>query len=456
MRSVSMRLIQAAALALLAVIPLAPGPAKAQAGRGSPISLEVDEGTTLRLASAASNVFVANPEVADIQVPTDNTVLVVGRKPGATSVIALGEGGREIGRWLVRVVHPLTQLRGEVRARFPTVDVQFVSTPRGIIVGGRVDTPEEASSIMAIAGGFVENANQLINQLTVGGSVQVQLRVYIAEISRNVDERYGVNWQGFFRPGIFRFGLLTGREALNEVGAPIAAGADILLGGVTSANGRVNVDAVLDLLAEEGLATVLAEPTLTAISGQSASFISGGETPVPLRSDDGITVEYKQYGIRLDFTPTVLSADRISIAVRPEVSDLSERGAITLDGFRIQGVQVRRVETTIELASGESFAIGGLLQSSGTDTNRRLPGVGDIPLLGRLFQTRTFRSNESELVVIVTPFIVRPNAPNAVQLPVPPQAAGPVQRMLVRTLPGGGGDPTNAPPLLGAAGFMFR
>ena len=169
------------------------------------------------------------------------------------------------------------------------------------------------------------------------------------------------------------------------------------------------VNAAIDALAEEGLVNVLAEPNLTALSGETASFLAGGEFPIPIdNGNNGLTIEFKEFGISLAFTPTVLSADRISLKVRPEVSDLSEKGAITVNGLVIPALATRRAETTVELGSGQSFAIGGLMSSDIQNRLSKYPGLGDLPVLGALFRSTRFQSNETELVILVTPYLVRP------------------------------------------------
>ncbi len=174
-------------------------------------------------------------------------------------------------------------------------------------------------------------------------------------------------------------------------------------------NGNDTVNAAIDALAEEGLVNVLAEPNLTALSGETASFLAGGEFPIPIdNGSNGLTIEFKEFGISLAFTPTVLRADRISLKVRPEVSDLSEKGSITVNGLVIPGLATRRAETTVELGSGQSFAIGGLMSSDIQTRLSKYPGLGDLPVLGALFRSQRFQSNETELVIIVTPYLVRP------------------------------------------------
>ena len=237
----------------------------------------------------------------------------------------------------------------------------------------------------------------------------------VAEVSREVTKLFGINWEGIFSPGDFLFGLATGRAFTTAGGLPVpacrptpAASATRLSGSYS--NGDVSVNGIIDALEREGLVNVLAEPNLTALSGETASFLAGGEFPVPVGQDDNnnIEIQFKQFGVSLAFTPTVLSAGRISMRVRPEVSDLSDKGAIKLNDLVIPALSTRRAETTVELGSGQSFAIGGLISNSTRNNLDKVPGLGDLPVLGTLFRSTRFQRSESELVIIVTPYLVAP------------------------------------------------
>ncbi|MGI9510340.1 MAG: type II and III secretion system protein family protein, partial [Geminicoccaceae bacterium] len=248
----------------------------------------------------------------------------------------------------------------------------------------------------------------------VGAPTQVHLRVRVAEVSREVIKEFGINWEMLFNSGNFTFGFASGRDLVSSGGtifrSPANAGGNapgIGFGNYTS--GSASVSTAIDALAEEGLVTVLAEPNLTALSGETASFLAGGEFPIPVASDDSeIEIEFKEFGISLAFTPTVLSRNRISLRVRPEVSELSDNGAITINGLTIPALATRRAETTVELGSGQSFAVGGLLSNDVQNTVSKFPGLGDLPVLGTLFRSQRFQTNETELVILVTPYLVNP------------------------------------------------
>lgn len=427
---------------------------------GAPISVDVDEGQILRLDRAAKQVFVANPDIADIQVPQARTILVLGKKPGRTTIIALDEHGGAIVRTTVVVNNSLNAIQERLNFDYPRLDISVESTPTSLIVAGKVETPEQAHGVIELVKAYAPDPAKVVDRLSVTSEVQVHLRVHVAEMSRQVVNDFGINWQAVFKSGSNVLGLLSGRSSVSDTLSAVTRRTDgsttdnALYGGI--GGGAYSINAVLDLLGQEGLASVLAEPTLTAISGQTASFLAGGEIPVVTNSAlNGVTVTYKEYGIRLNFTPTVLSHDRISLNVRPEVSQLTDIGAVTTGSITIPALSTRRVDTTVELGSGDSFIIGGLLQNTRNNKNSRVPGLGDIPILGKLFQSQNFQNDESELVVMVTPFIVQPTKPKA--MAVPNQATrtdGVVERLMTGNR-GEGTAPQPAARLYGFAGFVF-
>jgi len=439
----------------------------------SVLSLDVDEGEVIRLVRPAAQIFVANPEIADIHAPQRQTVLLLGKKPGRTTVIALDDRGGEIARYAVEVRPELGVLRERLSRDYPQLDVHVDGTSTSIIVSGKVDTPDQAHGVVELIKAYVPDPAKIVDRLSVSSEVQVQLRVHVAEMSRQVVSQYGINWQTVIRYGQNAFGLLTGRQAINLPGTSSSGSSssavpltgpintitplgnnDTLFGGLST--GTMTIDAVLDLLDQEGLATILAEPNLTAISGQTATFLAGGEIPVVTSTTLGSTnVTYKEYGIRLQFTPTVMSHDRISLSVRPEVSQLTSVGSVTLNGITIPALTSRRVDTTVELGSGDSFVIGGLLENDRNNTNDSLPGLGDIPILGKLFQSKNFQMNESELVVLVTPYIVAPTKPNELAVPSRPSRADSNFGKVISGASPEGQPPQPAQPPAGQAGFLY-
>ncbi|MHA7066666.1 type II and III secretion system protein family protein [Azospirillum argentinense] len=435
----------------------------------SAMELAVGSGTLIRLSEPATSLFIASPDIADIQSPTERSVFVVAKKAGRTTLYALGAGDKLLVQRDIVVVHNTAQFTDQLRAEFPAYRVSLTSSPGRLVVGGAVSTPQDAEAIMALAKGYVGQGETVVNQLKVTVPTQVHLRVRVAEMARNTDNQFGIHWDSLLNPGAFAFRLITGRDFMKfdtnygrDVFQRSAENAGSLVSNYSS--NRVNLTAVIDALDAEGMVTILAEPNLTAASGQTASFLAGGEFPIPVAEENNrVSVVFKQFGIGLNFTPTVLSPERISLTVRPEVSELSEAGAVTIGSIQIPGLSVRRVETTVELGSGESFAIAGLLQNNIRDAVTKFPLLGDLPVLGPLFSSTRFRKNESELVVIVTPYLVNPAGPGALQTPLDGlRPTSELERLFARRLaketPAPGSDGPVGPGgarLNGAAGFIY-
>jgi pilus assembly protein CpaC len=396
-------------LLLLAALAAA-APAAAQRPTRE-LVVEMNAGEMIRLPSPASSVFVANPEIADIQAPTPETLIVFGRRPGRTSVYALSAQGQTLAAVSVRVTHDLADLRQLLSAQVPDAAVTVSSTPQGIVVSGSAPSPAQANRVRELARKFAVNEREdILDNMTIVGSTQVNLRIRVAEVTRQAIKRLGFSWGAILSNGTFALGILTGRAFPIAAATAATGGAGALIpgaiaaisqapqfgqgsevpstafGGVQQSNSSIN--AVLDLLANEGLVTILAEPNITAISGEQSSFLAGGEFPIPVaQQNNTISVEFKRFGISVEFNPTVLSRDRISMRVRPEVSELSDRGAVTIGGLRIPGLSVRRAETTIELGSGQSFAMAGLFSNNMNTEVSRTPGLGDLPMIGALFRS---------------------------------------------------------------------
>jgi len=399
----------------------------ADTAAATPLLVDVDGAQVVDLGEPAASVFVANPAVADVQVPgapNAGKLVVFGRKAGYTTVFAFARSGR-VSNYAVTVRRPTAQIAAALREAVPSAHIEISSAPNGVTVSGAVDSPRDAERLKAAAKEFLGAKDTLNFNVSVRAATQVNLRVRVAEITRSADKEFGFNWSAISNTGSMAFGLLTGRSPVSTMTnattgqvtsnfgnfSPSPSNYDSLGVGYQNKSGSVNVSSLIDALATEGLVTVLAEPNLTAISGESASFLAGGEFPVPVPQGlQQITIEWKKYGVSVDFTPVVLDANRLSIKVRPEVSELTSVGSVVISGTTIPGLAVRRAETTVELASGQSFAIAGLFQNNSSNQIERFPWLGDIPVLGALFRSSSFQHNESELVIIVTPYIVQPVA----------------------------------------------
>jgi pilus assembly protein CpaC len=433
------------------------------------LQLEVRKGRLLRLAGPVTAVFVADPEVADVQAQSSTLLYVYGRRAGTTTLYAVDDAQQIVLRRDVQVRHNLTRLRQVLAEAIPDQPISLQSVEGGLILGGQLGSAVAAQEAREIAGRFLGENETLINRLKVAAPTQVSLHVRVAEVSREVIKLFGINWETLFSPGDFVFGLATGRGFVD----PLTGGVGRLTDSTGTAgalfgsyrSGDVNVNAIIDALEREGLVTVLAQPNLTALSGETASFLAGGEFPVPVGADDNeIQIEFKQFGISLAFTPTVLSPDRISLRVRPEVSDISEKGAIRLGDLVIPALSTRRAETTVEIGSGQSFAIGGLVSNSTRSNLEKFPGLGDLPVLGTLFRSTNFQRSESELVIVVTPYLVRPVAATAIRTPLDElRPASDLERILSGRVARSGATPGSGrlgqpggPRLRGAAGFVLE
>jgi pilus assembly protein CpaC len=440
---------------LLALAPLgvlAPARAdaapKVVAASGAPLLVEVGKGQLVHLDSAVNTVFVANPDIADVQVKSPTLIYIFGKAGGETTLFAVGDDDRVVLNMDVRVHYNVARLQDAIHKVAPRAAVSVNSLDDAVVIEGTVYTAAEGDDIRRVAERLLPNPNQLVNKMKIDAPNQIQLRVRIAEISRTVVKELGINWESMFGAGNMVFGLATGTGVLTGAAGPFSA-AEATAGkffgtnsfatrapvpggssgdiantfGLGFNSGRTNLDAIIDALDKTGLATVLAQPNLSAVSGEQASFLAGGEFPVPVpqASPGGgqtITIEWKKFGVGLNFVATISANNRINIHVMPEVSQLSTLGAIAINGISVPSLTVRRAETTIDVASGQSFAIAGLLQNNVNQTINKFPWLGDVPILGALFRSDTFQRNESELVIIVTPYIVRPVATaNALMAP---------------------------------------
>lgn len=413
-----MRVLALAAALLVGAVLLPPGPlgaAEVIAPTGQTLTVEINEGRLIRIDAPASAVFLANPGIAEVSIKSPQMLYVFGKRAGETTLYVLDEDEEMLLNVTVSVTHNLSRLQRALNELVPGSGIGVQSVEGGIVLTGAVSSGLEAEDARRLAARFIGEGGEVINRIQVVAPNQVNLRVRIAEVSRSVLRQLGIDWNlnGDFGDFAFDassrlFPFTEGAQLLrNAAGDTLGAGLSI---------GDFNLNSFLDALAQENLVSILAEPNLTALSGETASFLAGGEFPVPVAqdSDNGsatITVEFKKFGVSLAFTPTVLGSNRISMRVRPEVSSLSNQsvdGAVALETFTIPALITRQAETTVELASGQSFAIAGLIQNNARVDLEKVPGLGDIPILGELFRSDRFNRQETELVIVVTPYIVQP------------------------------------------------
>ena len=394
-----------------ATVPVPPGPSvdAPNQGRLAALTIEAGLGRVVNLPGAIANVFVADPRIAEVRPASPNTLFVFGAAPGRTTLAAMDGSGRVVAQYQVTVrpaAYNAAEAASTISRAMPGSGIRVENLPSGLAVSGQVATPADAARVLDLTRNFLADKQALTNRLTVVSSTQISLHVRIAEMSRSVSRELGINWQAL--QGLGKYAAI-GLATSNPVG--LAAAPSVLAG--VYANQSFGLSAIIDALAQDNLAHMLAEPNLTTMSGEPASFLVGGEFPIPVsQQNNAISVTFKQYGINLSFVPTLMSDDRINIHVRPEISQLSNQGAVQIsagtNSISIPALTTRRADTTVEVGSGDSFAIAGLLQETVSHGVNAVPWLGEIPILGALFRSDSFQRNESELVIIVTPYIVRP------------------------------------------------
>ncbi len=376
------------------------------------LEIEVNKGALVRLPKAAAAVFVANPEIADIAIKSPTLIYVTAKRTGETSLFAVDAKDQLLANVNLTITHNLEALTQSLRRLIPDSVIEARSIKGGIVLSGNVASATQVSDALNLASRYLADKEKIINQLQLVGSSQVNLRVRVAEVKRNALKRLGFNFDILGMAGDFGLGLVTGRSILNASRDTFqlqGSNTSQAIGWYTS--GSLDANAIIDALDTEGLLTVLAEPNLTAISGETANFLAGGEFPIPVADADGnIHIEFKDFGIKLAFTPVVLGPGRISLKVVPEVSALSTQGQVNLNGFSVPSLETRRANTTVELASGQSFAIAGMLRHDTLQSFSGTPGLASLPIIGALFRSSEFTNNETELAIIVTPYLVQPSS----------------------------------------------
>lgn len=391
-------------LALFLIVALVPFVAAAD------YDVEINKGRVIRLAVPATSVAVANPAIADVQVISPHLIYVNGRNIGETGLLAVDGSDEVILQATVTVTHNLSKLRQTVKDVLKDANVEVDSTDKAIVLKGSVASPYVAEKVQRLAATFLGDQQSVINMLETSQGDQVMLKIKIAEVSRSELKRFGISLETLLNTGSFVFGLASGGVVGSVASGLLAAGNSNAL-GLGYSGGNLDINGIIDMLEDDGLMTVLAEPNLTTKSGVAASFLAGGEFPIPVSGEEGtVTIEYRPFGVSLNFTPVVLDESKISLTVSPEVSSISNVNAVQANGFQIPSIVTRRTSTTVEVGSGESFAIAGLLSRSDINDISKVPGLGDVPVLGTLFRSSEYRQEQTELVIIATPYIVRPVA----------------------------------------------
>ena len=368
------------------------------------------------------DVTVGDPDVADVNPLTDHSLSILGKKIGTTRVSVYSEGKKLVGIFDVEVSYDISRLTNELKRRFPGSGLKAASVNGRIMLSGQVADAATLDQAVTIARQF---GPQIINSVSVASPQQVMLEVRFIEISRTAGRDLGVQWNRFGSNSITNIGNRVPAPGLPVTAATIAGetAAGVLSGGSPFgfmigrlvASG-VSTDVLINALEQKGIARSLAEPNLVALSGDTASFLAGGEYPIPVSGSFGqVTVDYKKYGVGLAFTPTVLGHGLINMKIQPEVSQIDATHSVSVAaGVSVPALIVRRASTTVELRDGQSFVIGGLLQSDNKRQIEQLPWLGSVPVLGALFSSKSYQNNQTDLAIIVTPHLVRPTRPGDV------------------------------------------
>ena len=388
------------------------------------ISLSVGEGQMINLPRNVASVWTSNPKAADVYVNSPRQINLFGKDFGDATVIATAADGSVVYGAQVRVSQNLPTINDVMRAAMPESNVRVMTVGQTAILQGTIASPADSAFAQELAMSelnpgvdFSKSGAMckicVVNRLKVATPLQVTLKVRIAEVNRSLLKKIGVNLLASDPTGGFKFGLAQGDPSSNSGNTspftvnPLSTGGTTL--GIAGKLLGLDISSALDLAQTDGLVTTLAEPNLTALSGETASFLAGGEFPIPIsQGNQAISIEYKSFGVGLAFTPVVLADGRISMRVRPEVSELSDAGSVKLGGFTVPALTTRRAETTVELGSGQSFMIAGLLQNKNRNNITKAPFLGDLPILGMLFRSTSYQRDETELVIVVTPYLVRP------------------------------------------------
>jgi pilus assembly protein CpaC len=424
---------QPAAAAFLAA-PTTSGAAPALA-TPTDVDLLVGRSTILNVGSPIARVSLTVPDIADAMVTSPGQLLIHGKQPGTISLFVWDRAGA-ITTYEVKVRRDLTALIAQLKQLFPGEQIAVAGSGKDVVLSGTVSGQYVIDKAASVAGGYVEKKENVVNLLRQQEGVasnQVMLRVRFAEVSRSAITELGANL--FTGPGGFHD--YVARSTTQQFAAPMiegtrssiqgppdrwGGGRDIVdaTGGKNTFsdllniflfNNKYNVGTVIKALQEKGLFQSLAEPNLIATNGKEASFLAGGEFPYPVvqggNNGNSVTIMFKEFGIRLNFTPTVLGGDLINLKVRPEVSSLDFGNAVTVEGFRVPALTTRRTDTEVELRDGQTFAIAGLMSNSVQDSMRKIPGIGDIPILGWMFKSKAMQKQQTELVVMITPVIIK-------------------------------------------------
>jgi len=405
-----------AAIALCAGLAMSAQPARAQddpvGGPSYEVVVSQGKSQVLQLPEAYSDVMIADPKIADVLPLTTHSVYIVGKAPGATALTIYGPGRRLLAAVNVEVSADLDSFKARLHDILPNEkDVAVRPANQSIILSGTVSSPAALNQVVTLAETY--SPGKVVNMLSVEGAQQVMLSVRFVEMERTTAKQLGINIESQpvnVNTGHPQFAINTIDTLANQFGTTVGQLAATYRWGPNS-----SISVLIDALEDRGLVKTLAEPDLTTMSGETASFLAGGEFPIPVSESNAspggvatITIEFKQFGIALAFTPTLLQDGLINVVVSPEVSAIDPTVSVNSNGVQVPGLKVRRAHATVELRDGESFTIAGLLANNYQNNVSQLPWAGDIPILGALFRSQAFKTDQTELVIVVTPHLVTP------------------------------------------------
>ncbi|VDC32757.1 type II and III secretion system protein family protein [Pseudogemmobacter humi] len=420
----SIKITFAAGIIGLAVAVSGTHPASAEVLRvmsgqaASALNVPMNRAVVVESDVAFAELSIANPGIADISTLSDRSIYVLGKAPGRTTLTLLSPDGKLISNVEVQVTPDIAEFKERLRQILPGENIEVRTANDGIVLSGTVSSTAKLDRALDLASRYAPD--RVSNLMVVGGTQQVMLKVRFAEMQRSVSKglnaSIGVNSNSSRVGGAIATGNIDGINNL-FAGTPVSTSANGALGlGFTA--GALEFAVLLEALESKGMVRTLAEPNLTALSGQEAKFLAGGEYPIPVAAGDGaIAIEYKPFGVELNFTPYVVDGDIINLQINAAVSSLDASTSVETNGFAINAFKRRETSTTVEMRDGESFAIAGLLQDDFRNTNSQVPWLGDVPILGALFRSADYQRAQSELVIIVTPHLVSPVRGEALALP---------------------------------------
>ncbi|MDO8985756.1 type II and III secretion system protein family protein [Cypionkella sp.] len=408
------------ALASMALSPLSAQTLRVMEGSASaPLNVPMNRAVVVESDISFSELSIANPGIADISTLSDKSIYVLGKTPGRTTLTLLGPDGKLISNVDVYVTPDIAEFKERLQQILPGEKIEVRTANDGIVMSGTVSSTAKLDRALDLAERYAPQ--RVSNLMNVGGTQQVMLKVRFAEMQRSVSKSLSASLgvSGGTKMGVIgATGTLASqtKENIADGFLGLKPGTQGALGlGFTA--GSIEFAVLLEALESKGVVRTLAEPNLTALSGQEATFLAGGEYPIPVTDNDGIKIEYKPFGVEMSFTPTVVDGDIINLVIKASVSSIDTTNSVTTSGFSVNAFKRRETSTTVEMRDGESFAIAGLLQDDFRDLNGQVPWLGDIPIIGALFRSAEYQRAQSELVIIVTPHLVTPTRGEALALP---------------------------------------